>query len=66
MPAPIVASRAARAARRMAPLAMEAYRRWERLPPEEKERYRRRLRDFTERGRTAIERAQDRRRRPPM
>jgi hypothetical protein len=34
-----------RGARRLAPVAIEAYRRWERLTPAEKERYRKRLRD---------------------
>jgi len=65
MPAPMAAARAARAARRLAPLAMEAYRRWERLTPAEKERYRQRAKSAADRGRSAFEQAQARRRRPP-
>lgn len=38
--------RAYRAARRLAPLALEAYRRWDRLSDEEKERYRRRAKQY--------------------
>ena len=39
-------------ARRLAPLALEAWRRWQALPPEEKERYRNLARRYAERGRT--------------
>ena len=59
MPAPFVALRAAR---RLAPLAIGAYRRWQRLTPEEKERYKQRARDYAQRGRSAVERAQSARR----
>ena len=62
MPGPLVAARAARYARRLAPFALEAYRRWQALSPEDKERYRQRLRDTTTRGRDAVERARARRR----
>lgn len=55
----------ARTARRLAPVAMELYRRWQQLTPEEKERYRARARGYTERARVAAQRAQERRRRPP-
>lgn len=65
MPGPLAAASAAKMARRMAPLAMEAYRRWERLTPAEKERYRQRVREYGERARFTLERAQERRRRPP-
>ena len=61
----LAAQRAARAARRLAPFALEAWRRWERLPDAEKERYRQRARDATQRGRTALERARERRRGGP-
>jgi hypothetical protein len=52
--------RRARAARRLAPLALEAWRRWQALPPEEKERYRALARRYAERGRTAGRGALDR------
>jgi hypothetical protein len=52
---PAVPSRAVRAARRIAPLALEAWRRWERLPEEEKERYRQRARGAATRGRRVLE-----------
>lgn len=61
----LAAQRAARAARRLAPVLIEAYRRWERLTPEEKERYRQRARTYSRRARYAVEQAQARRRRPP-
>ena len=43
----------ARAAWRAAPLASEAYKRWQRLTPEEKERYAKLMREYAERGRRA-------------
>lgn len=52
---PLTPGRAVRTARRVAPFALEAWRRWERLPEVEKERYRHRVRDATKRGRTVIE-----------
>ena len=55
MPSPLVARRALRSARRMAPVAMELYRRWQTLSPEEKERYKRQARGYADRGRKAIE-----------
>lgn len=61
--------RARTAARRLTPLALEAYRRWQSLSPQEKERYRQRAReyaqrgrDYAERGRRAIESRRGRRR----
>ena len=45
-----------RGAKRAAPLLAEVYRRWERLSPEEKERYRKRARDTTERARKRLRR----------
>ncbi len=55
MAAPIVVWRAAKMARRVAPLAAEAYRRWNALPPAEKERYKQRARAAGERGRRLLE-----------
>lgn len=40
-----------RTARRVTPVALALYRRWERLPPERKEHYRRMARENIERGR---------------
>jgi hypothetical protein len=40
-----------------------AWERWQRLSPEEKERYKRQARDYAERGRKAID--ERRKRRPP-
>ena len=42
------ARRAARMARRLYPLALAAYRRWDRLSPQEKERYKRQARQYAE------------------
>ena len=55
--------RLARVARRAAPLAREAYRRWEKLSPDEKERYKKRVRESGERARQTGERARERLRR---
>ena len=52
---------ARRLARRLTPFVMEAYRRWQALSPEEKERYRRQARGYADRGRNAIEQARSRR-----
>ena len=48
-------SRATRAARRAWPYVLMAWERWQQLSPEEKERYRRRAREYADRGRRAIE-----------
>ena len=61
MPAPLVAARAARAARRLYPVAIAAYERWQSLTPEQKERYKKRARGYAERGRRAAEQARKRR-----
>lgn len=53
---------ARRYARRLTPLAMEAYRRWQALSPEEKERYKARARGYADRGRHAVEQARKKRR----
>ena len=42
------ARRAARMARRLYPLALAAYHRWDRLSPQEKERYKRQARQYAE------------------
>ena len=53
MAAPLAAVRAVKLARRVAPIAAEVYRRWNNLSPAEKERYKRRARQYGERGRDA-------------
>ncbi|MEX2195460.1 MAG: hypothetical protein WD844_09255 [Thermoleophilaceae bacterium] len=55
--------RARRYARRLTPLAMETYRRWQALSPEEKERYKARARGYADRGRHVIEQQARKRRR---
>ena len=50
MAAPIAALKVIKVARRMAPVAAEAYRRWNALSPAEKERYRQRARQYAARG----------------
>jgi hypothetical protein len=66
MPAPIAIYKAVKTARRVAPLAAEAYRRWNRLSPAEKERYKAQARMYAQRGqdigREAIRRAEEQRR----
>ncbi|MBA3420869.1 MAG: hypothetical protein H0U12_03085 [Thermoleophilaceae bacterium] len=52
--------RAGRTARRLAPIAFEAWRRWQALSPEEKERYRTLARRYAERGRSVGRGALDR------
>ena len=49
--------RATRTARRLWPVALELYRRWDRLPPEEKERYLRLARENAARSRAAAARS---------
>ncbi len=53
-------ARAVHAARRLWPVVLMAYRRWQSLSPEQKERYARQAREYTDRGRKALS---DRRRR---
>ena len=57
--------RVVKVARRVAPLAAEAYRRWNNLTPAEKERYKKRARDYAARGqaigREALVRAEQQR-----
>jgi hypothetical protein len=47
---------AMRAARRAWPFILAAWQRWERLPEHEKERYRKMVRDYSNRGRSALQR----------
>ena len=54
-------NRAVHAARRLAPIAAEAYRRWQNLTPEQRERYMRMAREYAERGRHAYRQNQRRR-----
>jgi hypothetical protein len=42
------ARRAVRVAKRLYPLALAAYRQWDRLSPQEKERYKRQARQYAE------------------
>jgi hypothetical protein len=60
MGAPLAAARARRLARRLAPLLRAAYRHWQNLTPEEKERYKARARGYAGRGRQAYDRARSR------
>jgi len=48
--------------RRLWPYVLMAWERWQKLSPEEKERYKRQARDYAERGRKVID---ERRRRRP-
>jgi TRAP-type C4-dicarboxylate transport system substrate-binding protein len=45
---------AVRGARRAWPLLLEAKRRWDRLTPEQQERYRQMARDYAQRGQKAL------------
>jgi len=47
--------RAARGARRAWPYVLMAWERWQALSPEEKERYKKRAREYADRGRRAVE-----------
>ena len=49
------ASRAAYSARRLWPYVLMAWERWQSLPPDQRERYKRQARDYAERGRKALE-----------
>jgi TRAP-type C4-dicarboxylate transport system substrate-binding protein len=53
--------RATRVTRRAWPLLLMAWERWQKLEPEQKERYTRQAREYAQRGRKAIE---QRRRKP--
>jgi hypothetical protein len=47
-------ARMAHSARRVWPLVLMAWERWQSLSPEQKERYKRQARDYGERGRRAL------------
>jgi hypothetical protein len=47
--------RASRGARRAWPLLLMAWERWQKLEPEQKERYMRQAREYAQRGRKAVE-----------
>ena len=47
--------------RRLWPYVLMAWERWQRLSPEEKERYKKQARDYAERGRKAIDERRKRR-----
>ena len=48
MPGPFAARRAIRTAKWVYPMVLAAYRRWDQLPPEQKERYMRDARRYAE------------------
>ncbi len=56
------AQRAAAAGRRAWPLLLAAWERWQALPEEDKQRYRRQARGYADRGRRAIADRRGRRR----
>jgi hypothetical protein len=53
--------RAARGARRLWPVVLMAREWWERLSPEEKQRYKSRVRGYADRGRQAVDRRRGKR-----
>lgn len=53
---------AARAARRLWPLVLAAYERWQALPESEKEKYRKRVREVANRGQKTLDSRRKRRR----
>jgi hypothetical protein len=55
------AARAVQRARRLWPVVLMAWERWQALPDEDKERYKRQAREYAERGRKAIPRRRGRR-----
>jgi hypothetical protein len=55
------AARAAHGARRLWPYVLMAWERWQAMPPEQKERYKRQARDYAQRGRKALEERRKRR-----
>ena len=48
--------------RRLWPLALMAWERWQTLSPEQQERYKRQARNYAERGRKAVEQRRKKRR----
>lgn len=55
-------TRAARGARRLWPVVLMGWERWQSLPPERKEQYMRQARGYADRGRKAIGERRSRRR----
>jgi hypothetical protein len=55
------AARAAHGARRLWPYVLMAWERWQAMPPEQKERYKRQARDYAERGRKMLDERRRRR-----
>ncbi len=55
------AGRAVVMVRRVTPVVLEAYRRWQKLTPEQRERYTKMAREYAGRGRQAYEQSQRRR-----
>jgi TRAP-type C4-dicarboxylate transport system substrate-binding protein len=47
--------------RRLWPYVLMAWERWQQLPPEDKERYKRQARDYAERGRKVLDERRKRR-----
>jgi hypothetical protein len=54
-------TRAVQGARRLWPYVLMAWERWQALPPDKKERYKRQARDYAERGRKLVEERRKRR-----
>ena len=54
-PRGLAVQRAARTARRAWPYVLMAWERWQALSPEEKERYKKRARDYADRGRRVMD-----------
>jgi hypothetical protein len=52
-PPPTRIARVRRTVRRVWPLALEGWRRWERLPPHEKERYKRMASEYAKKAQSA-------------
>ena len=48
-------ARTTKAARRAWPVVLMAWERWQQLPPEKKERYKRQARGYADRGRRAVQ-----------
>jgi TRAP-type C4-dicarboxylate transport system substrate-binding protein len=48
-------ARSTRAARRAWPVVLMAWERWQSLPPDKKERYKRQAREYAERGRRLVQ-----------
>jgi hypothetical protein len=63
MPSMVYLRTAARTARRLTPVALEMKRRWDALPPHERERYKRQVRDAVNRAAEAARKADAARRR---